>query len=447
MLCFSLTGYLTQLGMARAIVQKPGLTDGNIRAAFLMSFVSGIGGFLLLIALANPLTEYFREPRLHPVLLAFGLNLIFSGASSVAGGLLRREFRIRDLAICDFLGYLLSTFGIGLPLAMKGYGVWALVGSNVSQPFLVMIFYFIARPHPILPTFNREDYRHISSFSGKSSFLTALEAFSGSLDTIIMARVVSASALGIYNRSLTLSTQPGYNISMGLTRVFHPAIARAAEHSLEECRLMLAKGMRELMALIMPICAGAAVTAPTLIPVVFGKQWSSAIPIFQMLCLVAVLDASFHLPSIQLEVFNTFRGKLHLQLFFGLAFGAGTAILAPRFGVFGVASFYAFMQLLRTLGFQYLSARSTKTTVWIYFNSWLPGLLASLFAGVVLSLVQSQLGHTNLLPVFKMGSLIAVAFVSVVLFYKVCFSNTVYEPWISLIRRETTNDSAQEPAK
>jgi O-antigen/teichoic acid export membrane protein len=441
MLCFSLTGYLTQLGMMQAIVQKPGLTDGNIRAAFSVSFISGMGGFVVLVALSNTLDKYFREPRLHPVLLAFGLNLIFNGASSVAGGLLRRELRIRDLAICDFLGYFLSTFGVGLPLAIKGFGVWALVGSNVSQPFLVAVFYFIACPHPILPTFERKDYRHIMTFGGKTSFLTAIEALSGSLDTIIMARVVPVASLGIYNRSLTLSTQPGYNISMGLVRVFHPAIARAAERSVEECRLMLAKAIRELMALIIPICAGAAVTAPTLIPVVFGRQWSSAIPIYQMLCLVAVLDASFHLPSIQLEVFNTFRGKLYLQISFGLAFGAGTALLAPRFGVFGVATFFAFMQLLRTLRFQYLSAHSTKTPVWSYFKYWTPGVAAALFAGVVLYFLQLELNHTNFLPVIKLITLIVTAFVSVIVFYRIFFSETVYEPWISLIHGETRDAS------
>ena len=83
-----------------------------------------MGGFAILAALSPFLGRYFREPRLPLILVAFGLNLIFQSVSAVAGRLLRREFRIRDLAICDFLGYLLSTFGIGLPMAIKGFGVW-----------------------------------------------------------------------------------------------------------------------------------------------------------------------------------------------------------------------------------------------------------------------------------------------------------------------------------
>src|SRR5215469_248780 len=103
MLCSSLTGYFTQLGMGRAIVQKPNLTDGNIRASLSLSLATGFGGFLILSAIAPLLAIYFREPRLTFVLIAFALNMVFQSASMVSGGLLRREFRIRDLAICDFL--------------------------------------------------------------------------------------------------------------------------------------------------------------------------------------------------------------------------------------------------------------------------------------------------------------------------------------------------------
>src|SRR5262249_1650384 len=144
-------------------------------------------------------------------------------------------------------------------------------------------------------------------------------------------------------------TQPGYNLSMGLTRVFHPTIARAAEHGRAECRDILKNSERQLMAIIMPFCAGAAVAAPTIIPVIFGRPWVSAVPVYQVLCLVAALDATFHLPAIQLEVMNLFRHKFLIQSAFAIAFGAGIFIVA-HWGIVVVAVLYAALQLLRSLG-------------------------------------------------------------------------------------------------
>ena len=436
MLCYSMTGYFTQLGMGRAVVQKPGLTQGNIRAAFGLALLTGVGGFLILAALSPLLGLYFREPRLPKIIIAFGLNLVFQSASMVTGGLLRREFRMRDLALCDFLGYLLSTFGVGLPMAIKGYGVWALVGSNVSQPLIVAIAYFLARPHSVLPTFHREDYRHITGFSGKASITTSVEALGNSLDTIIMGRIVSPTALGLYNRSQTLSNMPGYSISMGLTRVFHPAIARAAERSLKECHDMLVSSERQLMSLILPVCAGAAIAAPTIITTIFGKQWTPAVPVYQALCLVSALDATSHLPSVQLEVLSQFRHKFILQIFFGLSFGAGILIFAPIGGVVAVALVNAALQVVRTLGLHRLSARSLGVSIFSLLRSWIPGLVCAAIVGAMLYLVQSlPTGFSNLPAALRLVLLISFSAATVFLVYRTLYKHSVYESWVFLFQR------------
>jgi O-antigen/teichoic acid export membrane protein len=443
MLCSGLAGYFTQLGMGRAVVQKANLTDGNIRAAFSLSLAAGLGGFVILSALTPVLAIYFREPRLPPIVIAFALNLIFQSISSVSGGLLRREFRMRTLFICDFLGYLLSTFGLGLPLAINGFGVWAIVVSNVSQPLIVAIAYWIARPHSVVPTFQKGDYAHITSFSGKASATTAVEALGGSLDVLIMGRLVSPASLGVYNRSLTLSTQPGYNTSTGLTRVFHPTIARAAERSLTECHTILLNSERQLMALIIPFCAGAAIAAPTIIPVIFGKQWATAVPIYQMLCLVAALDASFHLPAIQLEVLSLFRQKFLMQVAFAVAFGMGIVLAVPR-GIVAIATVYAGLQMIRTIYLHWLSARSLRRTIWSLLEAWIPGLICSAVVGAILYFAQSSIVWSyHIKPAFRLAMLILLAGATTTGVYRLFFRKSVYEPWMLIVRWKKPEEALQ----
>ncbi len=436
MLCYSVTGYFTQLGVGRAIIQKPGLTNGNIRAGFSLALLTGIAGFLITLGISPLLAHYFREPRLQLVIAVFGLNLVFQAMGVTAAGLLRREFRIRDLAICDFLGYLLSTFGVGLPMAMHGLGVWALVGSNVSQPLIVAIAYFVARPHPILPTLRREDYANFLGFSAKASITTAIEALGESMDMIVMGRIVSPLNIGLYNRSLMLSTQPGYNIAMGLTRVFHPTIARAAERSKEECFRILVSSERQLMSLVIPFCIGAAVAAPTIIPVIFGKQWVSAVPVYQMLCMVAMLDASFRLPAIQLEILSLFRYKFILQTCFGVCFGVGILVVAPRGGIIAVATLYAVLQALRTLGLHAVSARSLGVTTLSLIRSWVPGAVCGLFLAVILVAGQHAVSIVESAPSStRLGAFLLLSAATVGIVYRVLYRTTVYRQWMVLFQR------------
>ena len=434
MLCSGLTAYFTQLGMDRAIIQKSEITTGNIRAAFTLSVATGLCGFIVLAALSPLLAIYFKEPRLPGVVIAFALNLVFQSVSMVAGGLLRREFRIRRLAICDISAYLLSTFGLGLPMAIKGYGVWALVASNVSQPLIVAIAYFIARPHPILPTFNREDYRHITGFGGKVSLTTLVEALSGSLDTLILGRLVSAGSLGLYNRSATLSQQPIFALSSGLSRVFHPSIARAADRKLEDCKLMLQNSQRQLMAVVIPTCIGAAVAAPTIIPVILGRQWAGAVPVYQALCIDAALDATFHLPAIQLEVLSRFKNKLIVQLLYGITLGVSVAV-AARFGIVAVAWVHPGLQLVRTICLHALSARSLRTSLSSLLVAWRPGMICGAAVGILIYLTQSLLADAgSSTHALQLLLLIAIATVASVAMYRTFYRGSVYSPWVRVLR-------------
>jgi O-antigen/teichoic acid export membrane protein len=433
MVCSNLASYFTQLGMDRAIIQRPHLTEGNIRAALTASVATGLFGFAALAAASHGLALYFREPRLPGIIIAFGLNLLFQSFAMIAGGLLRRELQIRKLAMCDITAYLLSTFGLGLPLAMKGYGVWALVASNVSQTLFAAIGYYLARHHSVRPTFVRENFRDITGFGAKVSLTTMVEALSGSADTLVLGRMVSPQALGLYNRSLTLSMQPIYALSTGLSRVFHPSIARAAERTLTECRNMLQSSERQLMGVIVPACIGAAVAAPTLIPAVFGRQWTGSIPVYQALCIDAALDASFHLPTIQLEVLSRFRAKLIVQVLYGTVLAISAIIAAPH-GIVMVAYVFVVLQFVRTLWLHWLSARSLETSLLTLLDSWRPGVLCGAVVGGVVYALQTGMNRfspeTPLLV--RLSLLIVTAAAVAVTLYRTFFYDTMYQPWASV---------------
>ena len=337
--------------------------------------------------------------------------------------------------MCDFFGYLLSTFGLGLPLAVRGYGVWALVASNVSQPCIVAIASFLARPHSVAPTLRREDYAHITAFGGKATVITAVEAVGASLDTILLGRLVTPSALGIYNRSLTLSTLPIYNLAQGLARVFYPALARAASTTPGECRRMLEASERELLAVLLPTCMGAAVAAPTIIPVIFGRQWSAAVPLYQALCAVAAFDVAPLLPCIQLEVLALFRRKFLIQTAFAAAL-ALVVLLTARFGVVTVAASLAALQCVRALALHRISAQSLGSSSWSLLRTWLPGLWCSLGIGGALLLLQAVLPqHPGRGAALRLVLLVLAAAALAVLFYRLFYRQSIYAPWMRVFRR------------
>ena len=170
-------------------------------------------------------------------------------------------------------------------------------------------------------------------------------------------------------------------------------------------------------------------------PRVFGKQWVAAIPVYRVLCLVAALDSSFDLPATQLEIANQFRYKMLLQGGFAVLFGISIFLLAPRYGVLAVAGAYAFLQVIRSLMFHYLSAKSLSVSPLLLLSSWVPGLVcAGLVAGVVGPLQRYGSMATPLDAVLKLGLIMLLSLTTIVAVYRSLYRAAVFEPWRGIFR-------------
>ena len=128
-----------RMGLASAIVQKPKLSEEDIRAASTVGIALGAACFVAIWGLSPAIGDLFRQPELPPVLRALGVTFIFQGWAATAMGLLRRQLRFRVLSLIGVGTYVLGYLVVGIGLALLGAGVWSLVAAAlVSQVSLAV---------------------------------------------------------------------------------------------------------------------------------------------------------------------------------------------------------------------------------------------------------------------------------------------------------------------
>jgi lipopolysaccharide exporter len=91
--------YFARMGLASALVQKPDLSEEEIRAASTAGIAVGLACLVLIWILAPAFAAVFRAPALPPVLRGLGVSFVFMGWSTTGLGLLRRELRFRTMSI------------------------------------------------------------------------------------------------------------------------------------------------------------------------------------------------------------------------------------------------------------------------------------------------------------------------------------------------------------
>ena len=209
--------YFAQMGIERAVIQKKELNEEDIKASFTLSVFLGMIFFLILWFLA-PLALYiFNNEEVVIVVKVMALSFLITGLSTTSLGLLKRNLNFRSIAVIEIASYVLGYLGIGITMAVLGFGVWSLVFAALSQAFFAAIIAYIFVRHNF--AFKLKDYKPLFSFGSKVTIISFFEFIGGSLDTLLIGRFLGASLLGIYNRAYTIVNLPLYNLYTSITRV------------------------------------------------------------------------------------------------------------------------------------------------------------------------------------------------------------------------------------
>lgn len=275
-------------GLSLAVIQRHGLTDAHMNAAFWLQIGASLIISLLSVGLAGLWAEATDEPLLRYVIVALTPLLPLSALSAIQEATLVRQERMRALALRSALSVVIGGV-VGVAAAMAGAGVWALVAQQlVTSAVALATLWWASDWRPSL-SFSRAAAQDLLGFSA-GGFVGALGSFLASRgDALVLGLFVGPTTLGIYrlaerlvDSAATLTTQPV--VVIGLPRMSR---YQAELEALREVYRKLTK-LSGLVALpILGILAGSADPLTRLL----GPEWLPAAGALQWLAVAGALRA------------------------------------------------------------------------------------------------------------------------------------------------------------
>lgn len=329
-----LAGAFQDLGLGQALVQRQQIREEHTQSAFWGTLVMALllyGG----VFLTSPhIGAYFSEPRMVPVLRVSALSFLVSPFAVVPTSLLQRDLDFKTSCFAG-LASSLSYGMVGITMALLGYGYWALVfagliGGVMSTTALSILTRY--RP-PLLPSF-----RGIGDLYGFGVGVTGvglLSHLAAQIDYFVIGRRLDAGALGLYTKAFSLVMMPVSTVTRTMYPVLFPVFS-ALQNDMPRFRSAYGRTLTYLALVCFPFLSLLAVSAPELIPVVLGKQWSEAILPTQIMALIGVQMLIGNPAGAAIKAV----GKVYLEWWMQLA---RIALLGPsvwfaaRWGIEGVA--------------------------------------------------------------------------------------------------------------
>lgn len=283
MIFVALSEVFVTSGLGTALIQKSEYDEIEFSTMFWASVAFSFLLYVILFLLAPYVSVLMHTPDLTIVLRILGLRLPISAMNSIQQAYVSQQMIFKKFFFSTLSGTIFSGV-VGLAMAYSGFGVWALVGQNLSMTIVntVVLHYLI----PWRPSFHFSGhaFKSLYGFSWRTMMTSFIGTFFEQLRGFLIGRYYTPADLAFANRGEQFPMVISGNISTTVQSVLFPAFSH-----LKNDPILVRNAVQKALILgsfivtgLMAILAG---TADTLVTVILTDKWIDSVPYLQWSCL------------------------------------------------------------------------------------------------------------------------------------------------------------------
>ena len=326
----SVSEVLMWTGFNTALVQQKDVDDGDYSSVFYLGLGASLGFYLLLFAAAPWVSEFFAEPLLVPIMRVQSLVLILGAFRSIQNAVLIRTMQFRKNFYVSLSGIVASGV-VGLGMAWWGYGVWALVFSQLANALVATLVLWVSVGWVPTREFSLAKVGRLFSFGWKLLVGALLETAYANLRTVFIGKVFDKEILGYYNRGDTMASLVVTSLDGTISSVLFPALSSCQDDP-GRLKALLRRSVVTSCFLVFPAMIGLASISKPLVLLLLTEKWLGCVLFLQMCCLAY---AFFPLHTANLQAINAVgRSDVFLKLeIIKKIVGVGILLCSIPFGV------------------------------------------------------------------------------------------------------------------
>ncbi len=282
-------------GLGNALIQKKNADDLDFSSVFYFNVCMCLVLYALIFLAAPLIASFYRKPELVALIRVMSLTVVVSGVKNIQHAYVSRNMLFKRFFYAT-LGGTVCAAVVGIYMAYAGYGVWAIVAQhllNVAMDTAILWATVKWRPKRM---FSWERLRGLFSYGWKLLVSELLETVYTRLRQLIIGKMYTDEDLAFYNRGEQIPQFLTNNINTATNSVLLPAMA-AEQDRAERVRTMTMRAITLSTYVIMPVLAGLAVCAESVVRIVLTEKWVPCVPFLRVFC-IAYAFLPFHIANL-----------------------------------------------------------------------------------------------------------------------------------------------------
>lgn len=402
----SIAGIITQGGFNQALIQKKKIDEVDLSSVFYLNLVITALLYVVLFFSAPYIASFFEQPQLKNILRILAITLFFYSFSAIQNTIISREFQFKKLFTSTLTASIISGI-VGIAMAYTNYGIWALVGFQLTNQFLVtIILWFTIKWRPKL-LFSFKRIKRLFSFGWKLLVASLIDSIDANIRGLLIGKMFNPAILGFYNRGEQFPNLLVNNINGSIQAVMFPTLSSHQDDP-NRVKEMVRRAIVTSSFIIFPMMVGLAVIAEPLVLLLLTEKWLPAVPFIQIFC---VGYALWPIHTANLQAINALgRSDIFLKLeIIKKIISVLVLVVSIPFGVYAVALSVVAGGILASFINAFPNLKLLNYSIREQWRDIVPSLLISIVMGVVIYTI-----HWLQMP--AMLTIIAQVFVGAILY-------------------------------
>ena len=269
-------------GLGTALIQKKNADDLDFSSVFYFNIAVCLVLYGVMFVTAPFIADFYHLPHLTPVIRVLSLTLIVSGVRNIQQSYVSKNLIFKKFFFAT-IGGTLGSAVVGIAMAYMGYGVWALVGQQLTNVTLgTLILWAIVHWRPKL-MFSLQRLKGLFNYGWKLLVSALIDTGYNHLRHLIIGRIYTAKDLAFYNQGSLFPSVIVANINTSIDSVLLPAMA-AEQDDKERVRSMTRRAISISTYIMMPVMMGLAVCAEPLVRLTLTEKWLPCVPFLRIYC-------------------------------------------------------------------------------------------------------------------------------------------------------------------
>ncbi len=405
-------------GFSQALIRKKEPTQGDFASAFWFNIAISAVIYGLLVGLSYPAASLFGMPELVKLAPVYYIVVPLWALSIIQNTVLARRFDFRRISAITFISIVVAG-AVAVVLAVKGYGVWALVWQRIVQLGLKAVLLWLFGRWKPSARFSGASIREMGGYSSRILATDLINNIYSKIPQFAIGGRVDDTTLGYYDNASKLRDLPVTSTMNAMQAVTFPALANLKE---DDCKFAAGVGkvVSSIVFIMFPMMAGLILVVADFFKLFLDPEWQGSVPFFQILALTGMMTPVAVISNNIMKARSDGRAVVKAEIvkkIFATAILAGTipfGAIPIAWGMVGIA--FADMAVSFSIGKRYCDYGAGR-------------LLRDVFPVLGLTAVMAA-------AVWGLGALIAAWPLWLVLAVKILAGAVVYFAGAALLRLE-----------